>query len=171
MRHPWRWGLLAAFLAWLGVSCALFVWPSHDQPQQADAVVSLDGSGEQSREDTAISLVEHGYAKVLLFSQGAYSSWPCPKVAGVKVVCFEPHPGRTVGEVEFAARYARAHHWHTLLLVPGHAQTTRARLLIKRCFKGRVLMVPAPTRWLELPYDVVYEWGALVKALVVDRSC
>lgn len=160
--------VLAGFVA---ASCALFVWPSVDRPQHADAVVSLDGPGEQAREQTAINLVKHGYAPVLLFSQGAYYSTPCPRVPKVKVVCFEPKPGRTAGEVEFAARYALAHGWHRLILVPGHAQTTRARLLMKRCFPGRIIMVPAPTRWYELPYDVLYEWGAMVKALVADRSC
>lgn len=160
--------LLAIFLV---ASGALFVWPAHDEPQRADGLLSLDGPGEQVRERTAISLVERGYAPVLLFSQGAYRSTPCPTVPHVRVVCFLPVPGRTVGEVEFAARYARQHGWHSLIVVAGHEQTTRAKLLMGRCFSGRIIVVAAPVRWLQLPYDVVYEWGALLRAVLFNRSC
>jgi uncharacterized SAM-binding protein YcdF (DUF218 family) len=170
-RRAWPIVLLVVLAGFVAASCALFVWPSVNRPQRADAVVSLDGPGEQARAQEAIKLVEEGYAPVLVFSQGAYYSTQCPRVAHVKVVCFEPRPGRTIGEVEFVARYAKAHGWHKLIVVPGHAQTTRARLLMKRCFTGRIIMVPAPTSWSSLPYDVLYEWGALTKALVWDRSC
>lgn len=152
-------------------SSLLFIWPASDQPQRVDAVVSLDGSAEAAREGTAISLVKHGYAPVLLFSQGAFRLTPCPKVRGTTVVCFVPVPGRTVGEVEWVSRYARKHGWHSLMIVPGRAQVTRARLLMERCFSGHVLVVPAPVPLWELPFQVLYEWGALVKALVIDRKC
>jgi hypothetical protein len=32
-------------------------------------------------------------------------------------------------------------------------------------------MVPVSDPFSHLPYDVVYEWGALAKALIVQRSC
>jgi hypothetical protein len=32
-------------------------------------------------------------------------------------------------------------------------------------------MVPVSDPLSHLPYDVVYEWGALAKALIVQRSC
>jgi hypothetical protein len=32
-------------------------------------------------------------------------------------------------------------------------------------------MVPVSDPSSHLPYDVVYEWGALAKALIVQRSC
>lgn len=155
----------------LVASSVLFVWPATNRPQKADGVLSLDGPGEPVRERTAIWLVEHGYAHVLLFSQGAYRSTPCPVVRGAKVVCFVPVPGRTVGEVEFGARYARLHGWHSLIIVPGHEQVTRARILMERCFKGRVLVVAPPAQLLEVPYQVAYEWAALAKALLVDTTC
>jgi uncharacterized SAM-binding protein YcdF (DUF218 family) len=149
----------------------LFVWPATDRPQRVDAIVSMDGDDEAAREAKAVSLAKQGYAPVLLFSQGAFRSTPCPKVPRTTVVCFEPVPGRTVGEVEWAARYARAHRWHSLMIVPGRAQATRARLLMERCFSGRIVVVPAGVPLLHLPYQVVYEWGALVKALLVDTGC
>ena len=50
---------------------------------------------------------------------------------------------------------------------------TRARLRIGRCFGGRVYAVTAPpapsqTNW---PYQIAYKWGALMKALLLQRSC
>ena len=160
--------LLAAFV---GAGSLLFTWPASDKPSHVDAVLSLNGTGEVARESRAIALVERGYAHVLLFSQGAYRTTPCPKVPRVQVVCFEPAPARTVGEVEFAARYARSHGWDSLMIVPGRAQATRARLLMRRCFSGQIVVVPAPAQWLHFPVEVLYEWGALVKALLVDRHC
>jgi hypothetical protein len=159
-------------LAFIISSAVLFVWPTAGRPQHVDAILSLNGSDEPAREKAAAILAEQGYAKVLLFSQGAYYSTPCPDVPRVLVVCFEPRPARTVGEIHFAAEYLRAHGWHSLLIVPGPAQATRARLLMRRCFSGRLVVVRAPSVPLpHLAFDVIYEWGALAKALFVDRSC
>ena len=96
---------------------------------------------------------------------------PCPKVPQVKVVCFIAVPGRTVGEARFAGQYAERHGWHSLMLVPSRAQATRARLLLKRCFPGKVVVVPASFQLTHFPFEVGYEWAALVKALLVDRHC
>ncbi len=158
-------------LLFLIASAVLFVWPPTDQPRHADAILSLNGRGESSREHTAISLAERGYAPVLLFSQGNAYNTPCPKVLHVRVVCFEPVPGRTVGEVRWAAGYARAHGWHSLIIVPGRPQSLRARLLMERCFSGQVTVVAASISLKQLPYEVFYEWGALGRALLVDRHC
>lgn len=161
----------ATLTAFVATSFALFIWPATDAPRHVDAVLVLDGPNEAAREHTAFRLVEQGYAPVLLFSQGRYHSTPCPVLRKVDVVCFVPSPGRTVGEIAFAERYAHAHGWETLMVVAGHEQATRARLLLQRCFPGRALVVPAPIRVLTLPYDVLYEWGALAKALLIDRGC
>jgi uncharacterized SAM-binding protein YcdF (DUF218 family) len=160
--------LLAAFVI---SSSVLFVWPASDQPQHVDAILSLNGTDEAAREGRGISLAEEGYAPVLLFSQGAYGSTPCPRVPKVLVVCFTPVPARTLGEVQFAAHYLTARGWRSLMVVPGRAQATRARLLMRRCFSGRLEIVPAPAQLLHLPFEVAYEWGALAKALFTDRRC
>jgi hypothetical protein len=152
-------------------SSLLFVWPATDQPQHVDAILSLNGQNEAARESRAIALAEKGYAHVLLFSQGNSHTTPCPRVPHVSVVCFSANPGRTAGEVEFAALYARRHGFHSLLIVPGRAQVTRARVLMKRCFSGHVAYVAAPVKVAEIPYDVAYEWGALAKALFIYRAC
>ena len=104
-RKRWvLWGLSVAVVLFVVASVVLFVWPPTDKPTHADAILSLYGRNEPAREGLAISLAERGYAPVLLFSQGRST---CPTVPRVKVVCFEPSPARTVGEVEFAARYPR----------------------------------------------------------------
>ena len=157
----------AVFLVASGV---LFVWPRSDQPEPAGAILSLNGPMESARAAVAISLAERGLAPVLLFSEG-HPNGPCPEVAGVDVVCFAPQPARTVGEISFAAAYARKHGIDSMIVVAGHTQTTRARLLSARCFAGRTMVVASPESWWRLPYDVLYEWGAMFKALVVDRGC
>ena len=160
-----------AVIVFVTLSALLFVWPATDQPRHVDAIVSLNGENEAARESRAVSLAERGYARVLLFSQGNSHTTPCPKVPRVSVVCFSADPGRTAGEVKFAARYARRHGWHTLMLVPGQAQVTRARLLMKRCYSGHITVVAAPVGLSHIPYEVVYEWGALAKALLIYRNC
>jgi hypothetical protein len=151
-------------------SAVLFVWPPTDRATRVDGILSLDGPDEPARESKAINLAKEGFASTLLFSQGNYPNTPCPKVPRVIVVCFLPRPARTVGEVEFAANYARSHGWHSLMIVPGRSQTIRARILMGRCFPGRVLVVPSAALG-NLPYEVVYEWGALTRALLINRSC
>ncbi len=173
-RHRWwRWLAVAVGLGlalFLVATAVLFVWPATNQPRQVGAILSLNGVDESARESRAIALAEHGYAPVLLFSQGHYAT-ACPAVPRVKVVCFIPVPNRTVGEVRFAAAYAKAHDLRSMIVVPGGPQTTRARILIQRCFSGQVVMVPASVSVHDLPFEVVYEWGALGKALFIDRSC
>ena len=120
------------------VSSLLFVWPATNQPRHVDAILSLNGENEAAWESLSISLAERGYAPVLLFSQGNSHTTPCPRVPRVSVVCFSAYPGRTVGEVKFAARDARRHGRRSFLVVPGRAQVTRARLLMNRCYSGHV---------------------------------
>lgn len=157
-----------AVVAFLTASSLLFVWPATNQPRHVDGIVSLNGTDEPAREKLAVSLAERGYAPVLLFSQGPTA---CPRVARVKVVCFYADPERTIGEVRFAADYAKRHGWQSLLIVAGRAQVTRARLLMKRCFSGEVVVVPAPFQLLHFPFEVIYEWGALARALFANTGC
>jgi hypothetical protein len=161
-------GVGLAVMGFLTASAVLFVWPATDQPRHVDVILSLNGTDEAARESQAISWAEEGYAPVVLFSQGPDQ---CPKAADVKVVCFYANPERTVGEVRFAADYAREHGWHSIMMVPSRAQVTRARVLMKRCFSGQVVVVPASFQIWHFPFEVMYEWGALTKALLIDRHC
>lgn len=158
---------LAVFVA---ATLLVLVWPPLGGPQRADAIVSLNGPEESRRRAEAVSLAARGYAPVLLFSQGR-SETRCPVLRRIKVVCFVPNPGRTVGEAEWVGRYARRHHLKSLLVVAGQTQTLRALLLMGRCFDGTIHAVGVRAPTASLPYDIVYGWGSLGRALLLDRHC
>jgi hypothetical protein len=89
----------------------------------------------------------------------------------VTLICFNPVPATTQGESEFVGRLAAKYHWLSVAVVAITPQITRARLRIERCFPGRVYMVAASLTKSTWPYQVAYEWGSLMKALVIQRSC
>jgi len=150
----------------------LFVWPPTDRPARVDAVVALGGDPGQRRAARALTLARDGYAPVAVVSLGGHPPARCPRpVPGVTLVCFRADPLDTRGEAEYVAALAARRHWHTLIVVSERSQATRARLLFRRCTTARLLMVPVADPLWHLPYDVAYEWAALVKALVLDRSC
>jgi uncharacterized SAM-binding protein YcdF (DUF218 family) len=152
-----------------GVS-RLFVWPALGTPAHADAIVMFDGVG--ARLSLAMPLANDQKANVLVVSQGrdGYGG-PCPASLKVRVICFDPNPSDTRGEAEFAAGLAKHYRWHSLILVTGHAQATRARLLMRRCFSGRIYVVAPRLKLSDLPMQLTYESVALAKALVLRRSC
>ena len=162
-------GVLVAVSA--GATLRFIVYPVTNAPSHVDGILSLNGSQEEAREALAVSIAEKGYAPVLLFSQGgARADTPCPKVPGVSVVCFVDVSDNTRGEAQWAGRYANRHHWHSLLIVPGRSQATRARLMTERCFSGRVTVVSPVGPRPDLS-DIIHQWGGLLDALIVHRSC
>jgi hypothetical protein len=175
-RRPWRrrllWTLGTVFALFVAATLALFVYPPTDSPQHVDGILSFNGDDEQAREALAESLAEKGYAPVLLFSQGASTSvTSCPKVPRVSVVCFVDVTNNTRGEARWAGEYAKRHHWNSLMIVPGRAQSMRARLLTERCFPGQVVVVPATESLRDLAGDIFHEWGGLLAALTIYRGC
>jgi hypothetical protein len=170
-RHPVIAAVALVLVAFVVASSVLFVWPATDQPRHVDGIVSLAGGNEAAREGTALSLAKEGYAPVLLVSQPTGTGARCPTVPRVSVVCFAPNPPRTIGEVRWAAAYAHRHGWRSVMVVAGRAQVTRARLLMEGCFSGQIVMIPAPVRLSQWPYEILYEWGALAKAVVLNRDC
>ena len=156
----------------LAATARLFVWPPTDRPVRADAVVALGGDPGQLRAQKAIALARAGYAPVALISLGGAVAAPCPhSVPGVRIVCFRADPLDTRGEAEYVGREMARNHWSTLLLVPGTTQATRARMLFARCTPARLVVVPQDEATSRLPLAVAYEWGALAKALVLERHC
>jgi hypothetical protein len=170
----WRRALIALAVI-LVAACAatarLFVWPAQGMPARVSAIVMLDSPGGAL--PVAVRLAEQHRAPFLVVSQGTPASRdPCPRpVPGVTLICFHPTPATTQGEAEFVGRLARAHHWHSVAVVAITPQDSRARLRVGRCFPGRVYVVTAPIALRSWPYQIAYEWGALLKALVVQRGC
>jgi uncharacterized SAM-binding protein YcdF (DUF218 family) len=168
-------GILGVVLLAVAVVAATTLWltvfPATSVPAHADGILSFNGGQEGARSALAVSLAEKGYARVLLFSQGGEGTdTTCPKVPRISVVCFVDVSNNTRGEAEWAGRYAARHHWHSLLIVPGRTQVTRARLLVERCFSGSVTVV-APSGPRPAVMDVIHQWGGLLDALLVHRSC
>ena len=154
-------------------SARLFVWPDQGMPARVSAIVRLDAPGPTST--IALRLATQHRAPFLVFSLGAPGTpGACPRpVPRVTLICFHPSPGTTQGEAEFVGRLARKYHWRSIAVVTIAPQDPRARLRMERCFAGPVYVVTAPldphqTTW---PYQIAYEWGALAKALVLQRGC
>jgi uncharacterized SAM-binding protein YcdF (DUF218 family) len=150
----------------------LFIWPPTDSPTKADAVVALGGDAGQLRAKKAISLVQAGYAPVAVISLGGVKAVPCPKPAHhVSIICFRADPLDTRGEAEFVSGLVARRHWTRIIVVSERSQATRARMLFKRCTPIDLVMDPVQDPSTNLPFAVVYEWGALGKALLLDRTC
>jgi uncharacterized SAM-binding protein YcdF (DUF218 family) len=170
----WRRILIAAtalLLVLAALTGRLLVWPARGMPARVDAIVMLAGPGD--RLALAQQLARQQRAPVLVVSQGSqgYGS-PCPpKTPRVTLICFDPDPGNTRGEAEFAGHLAQRYHWRSIVLVTTPAQDTRARILMRRCFSGSIFAVTKSLPWEDWPYQVAYGWGALVKALVLQRAC
>jgi len=163
--------LMALLVAFSLVSARLFIWPATGAPARADAIVMLAGPG--SRLPVALDLARQHRAPVLVVSRGQHGyGGPCPApVPGVKLICFEPDPGNTRGEAEYVGRLAAANHWTSLLLVTVRQQDTRARVIMRRCYGGTIYVATADLPWDRWPYEIAYEWGALIKAVVVHPAC
>ena len=127
---------MALVVALVLVTVRLLVWPAEGMPARVSAIVMLAGPGD--RLPVALQLAREHRAPVLVVSQGwqGYGG-PCPQAPpAVKLICFDPDPGNTRGEAEFASRLAERYHWRSVVLVTTRAQDTRARIIMGRCFGG-----------------------------------
>jgi uncharacterized SAM-binding protein YcdF (DUF218 family) len=163
--------VVAVVVAFGLVTARILVWPAQGSPARVSAVVMLAGPGD--RLPVALELARQHRAPVLVVSQGwqGYGG-PCPApVPGVKLICFEPDPGTTRGEAEALGRLAKQYRWSSVVLVTTRTQDTRARIIAGRCFAGSTYVVTAPLPLSSWLYEIAYGWGALFKALFVDRTC
>ena len=88
-----------------------------------------------------------------------------------KVICFQPDPGTTQGEAEFVGRLAKQYGWRSVALVTTPDQDARAGIRVGRCFAGHIYVVTTPLPASKWPYEIAYQWAALFKAVVLQRSC
>jgi hypothetical protein len=177
-RRRSRWRVVTITFACLVVAFAavtfrLFIEPAQGAPSQASAIVMLEGI-EQTRLGLAVSLAEQHRAPMLVVSQGydGYGGACPPAIQGVKIICFDPNPPNTRGEVEFASKLARQYHWTSVILVTNREQDTRGRMLMSLCFNGPIYVETLSLGGVRATVrTVAYEWGALLKALVLYHSC
>jgi len=174
VRTRWRISLLIvaiAGIAFVALTARLFIWPQTDVPRRAGAIVVLgsDPVNEMRRVQEGKKLLLAGDAPVMAISEAGQ---PCSLYAAPRVICFSARPDSTQGEARYIGRMARLRHWHSVIVVAGRPQVSRARLRVERCFTGSVAMVGVdPTSFEQWVYQVAYEWGATIKALTVQRGC
>jgi hypothetical protein len=160
-------------LAVAAVTARVFAWPPQQVPAHVSAIVMLNGPGDRTA--VATRLARTHVAPILVVSTPtpilAGSSGCLPSLPAIRVMCFNPVPKSTRGEAEYVGRLASRYHWRSVLLVTIAPQNVRSRLRLSRCFSGQIDAVDAPLRALQWPYELAYEWGAMIKALVFQRGC
>jgi uncharacterized SAM-binding protein YcdF (DUF218 family) len=164
--------VLTLVIAWAVAAYLVIVDPAINRPSHADAIVVLGGATVDGRLTEGLRLVREGYASTILIStpgpNGASIQRACADpIRHVTVICFVPKPKTTQGEAREIRAQSAAHGWQTVLVVTSRYHVSRARLIIGRCYSGRVLMVAAHTPSIgEWAYNLVYQTGAYAKALV-----
>lgn len=161
--------IAVVLLAYVAAAVYLFVLPHGDRPTRADAVVVL--SGTRQRLPVGERLVRQHYAPLLVVSR---SDDPAPeelRICRSGALCFRANPYSTRGEARAIARLATTRHWHTVDVVTSKFHVFRARVLIRRCYHGRLRMVGAPERLLRLPLDVAKESVKLAYQETLARHC
>jgi uncharacterized SAM-binding protein YcdF (DUF218 family) len=165
--------LLVIVLAWAAVGSWLFVVHHGDKPFGADAVVVL--AGTKQRLPVGLGLMQRGFAPVLVVSRShpvtALQASTCNGRHRYRVICFDAHPYSTHGEAEAIGRLARSNHWTRINVVTSNFHIFRARILVKRCYRGALRMIGAPQSTKHLPIDVVKESVKLVYQETVQRKC
>jgi uncharacterized SAM-binding protein YcdF (DUF218 family) len=167
-RRRWKRLLVAGgvvVVAFLALSAVLFVWPKTNAPRKVDAIVVLGGANANLTK--GLKLASERYAPTLLISTPDPSACGY-SIPGVSIICFQPSPATTQGEARYVAKLASRRHWRQIIVVSGTAQTLRARLRFERCYHGTALFDPAGSVTVA---NVIYEWGALAKALTIQRGC
>jgi uncharacterized SAM-binding protein YcdF (DUF218 family) len=157
------------------VTDRLFVHPAQAPlPLRVDAIVELGGSGMAGRDALALELARAHRAPYLMQSTVAAESGTercLPPVPEVTVLCFHPAPDTTRGEARYIAAEAARLHWKSVVLVTTPDQAWRARLRTSRCFGGQVYTATSDLPTLDWLGQIPYQWGATLKALVLERSC
>ena len=161
----------------LGVIAALtaffLIWPRTDAPTNADAIVVFGGEHPE-RLAEGVRLAREGLAAVLVTSDPPDPDEAvCRDTAAVDVVCIDPQPPTTREEAREVSKLAARRGWRSLVLVTSTYHVTRARMLLKRCYRGRVSVVAkrADEGFVRTLDRFAHEWGGLGYALLYARGC
>jgi uncharacterized SAM-binding protein YcdF (DUF218 family) len=152
---------------------ALFVVHHDDPPMRADAVVVLAGTPE--RLPVGLRLMRQGYAPLLVVSTPTRPNdlyrLVCGGGARFRVLCFRADPYSTRGEAREIGRLARERGWTAVDVVTSYFHDFRARLLVRRCYRGRLRTIGAPQTGWKLPWYALTESAKLAYQLVFARGC
>jgi hypothetical protein len=176
-----KWSRIVALVAavlvivFVVLTVVLFVKPDLNAPERSAAVVVLGGANINAPHE-GVRLVQQGYAPTVAFSLPP--GFPCvgPEVRQVdpkaKVICFYANPRTTQGEARSIEQMAAKYHWHRIIVVMPIPQASRARLRIGRCYPGQILEVGVePQGFWDWMRQIVYEWGATIKAVTLQTNC
>lgn len=165
-------GVLALGVAGLGY----FWWPPKPDLSRHgpyDAVVALGGGPH--RLEKAVELVESGTAPLLLVSGGDRGRLPrsvcsgARQISGVEVVCFDPVPPTTQGEVHTVAEIVAHRGLDSIVVVTNGSHAHRTRLMFGKCVAADSTVYPvAGLPLVTLPYQLIHEAGGVAKFLLVD---
>lgn len=145
--------------------------------QPVDAVVALGGLPESAM--FAQSLVQGGAAPVLVLSDPyqpddnlEVHQTCASRPIGYRIICFTPDPSTTRGEAQEIRALAAANGWTRVAVVLPKYHVSRARLLVRRCYSGTLLMLPVPVHvaWDSWTYQYVRQTLGYAKAAVM-RNC
>ncbi len=164
---------LLAVTLFVVLTLRLFVFPDLNAPAHSDAIVVLGGQTSKTSAE-GVELAREGFAPTLALS--VPPSTRCPyrlaEIPKVRLICFVAEPQTTQGEARSIARFAGPLHWRRIIVVMPVSQASRARLRIGRCYAGQILEVgvepSGPWEWTK---EIVYEWGATLKALILQPTC
>ena len=160
-------------LAWVAAASWFFVVHHGGTPFGADAVVVL--AGTKQRLPVGLELMRRGFAPVLVVSRShsptQLETATCRGRHRYRVICFNADPYSTHGEAEEIGRLARANGWTRLNVVTSNFHVFRARILVRRCYRGALRMIGAPQSTKHLPIDVVKESAKLVYQETLQRHC
>jgi len=169
--------LLALLVGWLTFGWLVIGNPKVDRPRHADAIVILGSPENNARIEVAEGLLDAHVANQLVISlnspnqRHAYHLCTHPPT-GVTVTCFQPNPSTTRGEAEEVHLLAQQHGWTSIVVVTSTFHVSRARLIFKHCFTGKLYMAAArrgigAITWA---YQYAYQTVAYVKA-VLQSGC
>jgi uncharacterized SAM-binding protein YcdF (DUF218 family) len=164
-------------VVWVTCCTRLLVFARIDTPATADAVVMLGGDSG-TRLPEALRLVRAGMAPELVLSTprdwtAAPSRQVCRDRPIPRITCFEPDPSTTRGEAEEIGRLAAERGWRRVIVVTSTYHVSRARMIIRRCYHGEILMVTPGSEHISLK-SWVFQYGYQSAAWLVgqvQRSC
>jgi uncharacterized SAM-binding protein YcdF (DUF218 family) len=165
------WPVLGIVLGMVLVGGAALLWPRDDVPREPDAIVVLGGHGAERIRLGMELRTRHGVPIVLSASAWGYGFNAGLRCEHEGVICVRPASSDTRGEARALAALAVEEGWDRITVVTTNFHTTRARVLFRQCFGGRVDVVGAPPVNPRGLATWAREVVATAAALTVRRAC
>ncbi|SOD74714.1 hypothetical protein SAMN05892883_3904 [Jatrophihabitans sp. GAS493] len=160
------------FAALLVAEFVVFVKPPSSKPAAVDVVAVLGGGDFTSRKQLGIDVAGLRPGTILMFSLEDPSVCPWKTyLPQFEVICFRADPATTRGEARYVTALARERGASSIAVVTSADQLLRARLRFSRCWEGDLRMVESPSSSLSVIARVPYQSMAMLKALLLQRTC